>query len=143
MRKMPKTRMIEPNGLINWWKDPEPELIEWWEEYRQECDKCAAIEAAKTGKRHWGRWYLTKGKVPCLVTTIIHPNTGEDGYKEYSIYEIGLYRCETEAEREQWKRHMGFKDWVGEQGVSDLNVAFQQLIEEGMIRPSLDTAEVN
>ena len=63
MRERPRGRHEDENGVIiidlgSVDKTPEyPEVIAWDKEFADECDKLSEIDATKTGKKHWGRWY--------------------------------------------------------------------------------------
>ena len=119
MRARPASRVYGKNGEIRWWLESEPELIEWEKEYAGECDRLAEAQAVKTGKRHWGRWYLTKNS---LDTAAVRPKVGEAGFYKGHIYDIGLDRLS-----ENWARHMSAKNWIGEKGLKDLAIALKVL----------------
>lgn len=120
MRARPKIRVYGENGAINWREKPEPELIEWEKEFANECDKLAELEAKNTGKRHWGRWYLTRTS---LNTRMTRPRV-EGGAASFrgGIYDIDLDRLDG-----HWIAHMGRKNWVGEKGIQDLARALDDL----------------
>ena len=131
MRARPQSRCYGGNDEIRWWLDPEPELIAWEQDYANECDRLATLEAEKTGKRHCGRWYLNNNT---LETRISRPNLDCNGYTRGNIYEIALSGCHAERQRKNWLKHMEEKCWMGGQGLADLKRAFDELIKEGTIR---------
>lgn len=123
MRNRPKSRWENEDGSINLGlvgEVPEyPEVVKWEKEYAEECDRLAEREAVKTGKRHWGRWYLCNAG---LVTRTSRPNVGHYGWSRGGIYDIALNRLD-----EDWVRHMKEKRWMGEQGIKDLTRALEAL----------------
>ena len=124
MRERPNTeRTKEGARIINFWRERTPEEKHWDRDYADECDKFAKLEAEKTGKKRWGRWWLSRS---ALNTHICHPNIGSDGYFKQATYDIDLPRI-----AEDWLGHMIFtKDWVGERGLYDLAQALRALRKE-------------
>ena len=121
MRERPNTVRAE-NGcvIINWKKEITEEERAWDTEYANEADRFAEIEAEKTGKKRWGRWYLYRN---ALVTRMCRPNEGRKGYTKGCIYDISLNRLS-----EDWVSHFRYtKNWVGSRGLLDLTTALVDL----------------
>lgn len=125
MRGKPKGRYENEDGSINFalvGEVPEyPEVVAWNKEYADECDKLAELEAKRTGKRHWGRWYLTKKS---LITRTSKLRVGQGGFIRGGYYDIDLDRL-----NENWVYHMSQKNWMGEKGLRDLAMAINALSE--------------
>jgi len=138
MRARPKSNWVNEDGAINLAKvgvEPEfPEAIAWEKEYADKCDQLAEIEAIKTGKKHWGRWYLTRKS---LNTIIIRPKVGERGAYRGSTYEISLDRL-----NENWVEHMSRKNWLGEKGLKDLAIALEVLGNNEVLKPPRHSARL-
>lgn len=123
MRDRPRSRWQNEDGSLNLalvGKVAEyPGVVAWDIEYANECDRLAELEAIKTGRKHWGRWYLTKTS---LITRTSRPKIGTRGFSRGGIYDIGLDRL-----NEDWEEHMTEKNWIGEKGHRDLGVALEAL----------------
>lgn len=123
MKERPKSRWENEDGSISFslmGKVPEyPEVIAWDREFEVECDKLAELEAIKTCKKHWGRWWLTKTS---LNTRIHRPRVGARGFMKGGIYDITLDRL-----RKDWLEHMKQKNWIGKKGILDLETALYEL----------------
>lgn len=147
MRECPRSRFEDEYGCIDGKGFalmhsgvPEyPEVIAWEKEYASECDRLATLEAVKTGKRHWGRWYLNAAKPISLDTRTSTP--GIDGSpnspkRRGYVYDIALDGVSVHYKKHShsWIRHMEEKNWMGEQGLADLQRAFDTLIGEGAIK---------
>lgn len=128
MRSRPRSKFEDENGVIGaeGWalmdsgETEYPEVEAWDKEYADECDRLSKLEAQRTGKRHWGRWYLTKY---ALVTPSIHPKNGKPEVYKCQPYDIGLDRLK----HGRWLAHMAEKNWIGEQGMKDLERALTEL----------------
>ena len=96
-----------------------PAVIAWDKEYAKECDRLSTMHASRTGKKRWGRWFLTK---KALVTCVPRPNVGKPGHRKGDTYDIGLGRI-----KERWVEHMREKNWMGEKGIKDLEEALLYL----------------
>lgn len=124
-RERPNTKRDESGCVVlEWWRESTEEEKDWNREYANECDRLSELEAVRTGKRHWGRWYLTKTS---LVTRTSRPKVGESGIIRGGIYDIGLNRL-----NENWLRHMSGKNWIGEKALQDLAEALSALSESAM-----------
>lgn len=126
MRARPESRVYGENGVMRWWLESEPELIAWEKEYAGEADRLAEAEAIKTGRKHWGRWYLTKHS---LNTVAIRPKVGEEGFYKGYTYDINLDRLS-----ENWVEHMSAKNWIGETGLKDLAIALKVLTTSEVLK---------
>lgn len=130
MRNRPKSRWENEDGSINFAlvRDiPEnPEVTIWDKEFADGCDRLAEIEAVRTHKKHWGRWWLTKTS---LNTRINRPKEGIGGFMRGGIYDIALDRL-----KKDWLEHMKQKNWIGQEGLRDLANALSELREVRGIR---------
>ncbi len=128
MRKRPRSKFEDENGalipkaftLIYEGIKDYPEVVAWEKEYTDKCDKQSELYARATGKKHWGRWYLTKTD---LVTTRIFPKVGKAGYDKWQSYPIdleGLFYG-------RYAKHMTEKNWIGDKGHADLRLALEEL----------------
>ena len=130
----PESRFEDDNGVINLTslltKLEYPEVKEWDRQYAAECDRLAAGKAARY-KRHWGRWYLD-GRYLC--TPVYRAPEGDFQGGCHEVYDFELSRCMSEAARRQWIGHMDEKLWMGEQGLKDLQRAFDELVKAGSLR---------
>jgi len=108
-------------------------VLAWNEQYANACDRLASQEASRTGKKHYGRWYVLTGESASLVTRMSQPSIGNSPNSQGGIYVIALSRCETEEDRKQWLDHLGEKDWMSDKSFQDLKRAFDDLIKEGII----------
>ncbi len=132
MRERPRGRSEDEYGCVmiggGIALEPEyPEVIAWDKEYADECDRLSEIEANKTHKRRWGRWYLkTSGGLVSLDTKVCHPEQGDHPAWQSGDYDIVLNRCKTEAERRIWLEQMRKKTWIGEKGLQDLERALKR-----------------
>lgn len=141
MRACPKSKFENENGSMNIMAYDEateyPEVLAWEKEYADECDRLATIIASKH-KHHWGRWYLDMSKPVSLITEPIRPRIGKRGNFRGDDYWIELKRVDTKfGERGSgysWIKHMSGKNWIGEQGLKDMENAFNDLIKEGLIK---------
>ena len=126
MKARPRSRFENEDGSINLalvGEVPEyPQAVAWDKEYEDECDRLAELEAIKTGRKHWGRWYLTKTS---LMTRTSRPKIGARGFSRGGYYDIGLDRL-----GEDWVGHMKEKNWMGEKGLRDLGRAISALSED-------------
>lgn len=131
MRERPKSRWQNEDGSFNFQGIgvvPEfPEVIAWDKDFANECDRLAELDAIKTGKRHFGRWYLTK---TALVTKTIRPEIDGQNRLYVGVYEIGLDRARETPGGRGWVKHIGEKNWIGEKGLRDLADALDALRRE-------------
>ncbi len=129
MRKRPKSIYVDKDGMINWKEYarmvkediPEtPDRLAWDKEYADLCDKQSELYARATGKKHWGRWYLTKTD---LVTTRLFPKNGKAGFDKFQSYPISL----SSLFYGRYAKHMTEKNWIGDKGHEDLRLALEEL----------------
>lgn len=123
MRERPKSNWLNEDGSLNFHRVGEvpefPEVIAWDKEFADGCDRLAEGIAVKTGKRHFGRWWLTRTS---LGTRIVRPSIDGQSPLMGGVYDIDLDRL-----NENWVRHMGEKNWLGERGLKDLELAITML----------------
>ena len=76
-------------------------------------------------ERRWGRWYLDTTK----------PASLNIAFKPWYIYDIPLYRCQTERKRELWIEHMAEKrrELISKRDIADLRQAFADLVAAGIL----------
>jgi len=141
MRTRPRSRFEDEYGcvgseglaLIASGVPEYPEVVAWEKEYKEGCDRLSELEAEKTRKRHWGRWYLNQSKPPSLDTKDSRPGIG--CYSDWcgDVYDIMLHSCRTERDREFWVEHMKEKNWMGAKGLAGLRRAFDDLMAAGIL----------
>ena len=138
MIERPRSKFEDENGSMNIMAYEEskeyPEVLAWWKEYAQECDRLSELQVAKLGKRHWGRWVLTKTRPWSLDCIQVRPGIGESSPREIQAYWIELSRIGSKGESNgqtnyTWQRHLGDKNWIGKQGLADFMRAIKEIAE--------------
>jgi hypothetical protein len=141
MRKRPKSRYENEDGALNIalvGEVPEyPEVRQWDNAYRAQCDQLSEIEAIKTGARRWGRWWLDRAGPGSLNTRASRPGIGGRPSWRGDTYDIGLSRLgpngESDGGNYTWIEHMAQKNWIGPKGIADLRRAIADMARSGLI----------
>jgi hypothetical protein len=137
MNTRPKSKFEDECGVINIWKyDEKTEYAEvkaWDKEYANECSRLSEIKAAKSGKRHWGRWVLSETEPISLDGIQVIPAVGNYPQRELEPYWIELSRIGPHGESDHgtytWQEHLKGKNWISEKDLADFTIAIKELIQ--------------
>ena len=95
-----------------------------------DCDEASAIEAAKMGKRHWGRWVFDEPSqtLQCVIV-------GASGQlQDFYSLELRLLRTTNAripgAGGRTWLDQLAEKRWMGAKGLLDFQRAIYDLNNE-------------
>jgi hypothetical protein len=140
MRDRPRSRFDNADGSWNTGllmlgkKEEFPEVVDWDNDYADECDKLSEEQAIKTGKQHWGRWVLNKSKHLTTLDCInVHPAIGNISQRITQAYRIELSRIgrngESDGDTYTWQEHLEEKNWLGKKGLVDFKKAVKEIYQ--------------